>query len=215
MNVHGYKKFINTHNGLDVFTESFIDSVIVNHTYCGKIAYGKRKTVLREGTEDEYHTIETDDYNVYEGQYEAIVSEELWEAAQAKKKANGGRKEVIEKDHHYIYSSLLKCPICGKSLYGVPMRGRKGKDGTMYPTYYSYACRSNTHINGIKCGFGQVSCGTINEAMYGILSSITKGTNFSDLMGNLVKKQMDTGVINRSLRLQSRISVRHLACREN
>ena len=200
MNAHGYKKFVNTHNGLDVFTESFIESVIVNHTYAGKIAYGKRKTVLREGSEDEYHTVETKDYGVYEGQHEALIDEETWEAAQAKKRANGGRREKVEQDHEYIYSALVKCPICGKSLYGIPMRGRKKrKDGTFYPTYYAYACRSNVHYNGIKCGFGQVSCATIDKTMSSIISNIVNSENFDEAMSQLVSDQIDTSEVEKEL----------------
>ena len=200
MNAHGYKKFVNTHNGLDVFTESFIESVITNHTYVGKIAYGKRKTVLREGSEDEYHTIETKDYPVYDGQHDALIDDETWEAAQDKKKANGGRREKIEENHAYIYSALVKCPICGKSLYGIPMRGRKRKkDGSLYPTYYAYACRSNVHYNGIKCGFGQVSCATIDKSISSIISGIVNFENFGEVMSQLVKDQIDTSEVEQEL----------------
>ena len=198
MNTHGYKKVINTHNGKDVFTENFIHKVIMNETYCGKIAYGKRKTVLKEGSEDEYHKIWTSDYQVHEGQHEALISEELWEAAQAKAEANGGRKETIDKDHQYIYSALLKCPVCGKSLYGLPRRRQKA-DGSFYRTYYSYGCRSNLHINGIKCNYGQISCSKIDEAMRGILSSIASSDGFDKIMTGLVNQQIDTNEIEREL----------------
>lgn len=198
MNDHGYNKIINTHNGLDVFTASFVDSVIRNHTYCGKLAYGKRKTVLREGSEDEYHKIETTDYPVYEGQHEAIIDEDIWESACAKVRENSGRKEPIDKEHAFIYSALVKCPICGKSMYGVPMR-RKKKDGTWYPTYYAYGCRSNPHYNGIKCGFGQVSCGIIDNSMRGIISSIVNSENFGGVMSELIGDQIDTKELEREL----------------
>ena len=199
MNEHGYKKVITTYHSKDVFTEPFLERVIDNHTYCGKIAYGKRKTVLREGSEDEYHMIMTDDYPVYEGQHEAIISEELWEAAQKKRDKNRGRYEPIDRDHQYIYSALLKCPVCGKSLYGIPSRNKKKKDGTMYPTYYSYACRSNVHLNGIKCGFGQIACHKIDKAMYGIISGIVNADNFGDVMAELVGEQIDTSEIEKEL----------------
>lgn len=199
MNTHGYKKSITTYNGIKVFTEHFIEDVINNHAYCGKIAYGKRKTVLRGGSEDEYHKIETDDYLVHDGQHEALISENIWEAAQAKKKANRGHNMKIDKDHQYIYSALLKCPVCGKSLYGAPMRGRKRKDGSTYPTYYSYACRSQEHTNGVKCNYGQIACKMIDKAMYGIISNITNAENFGDAMAELVNKQIDTKEIEQEL----------------
>lgn len=199
MNLNGYKKIVNTHNGKDIFTESFVDKVLTNHTYVGKIAYGKRKTVLREGSDYEYHTIETDDYPVYEGQHEALIDEETWNSAQIKKNTNGGKKVAIDKEHQYIYSALVKCPVCGKSLYGVPMRRKKKKDGTFYPTYYSYAFRSNEHINGIKCGYGQISCGIIDNAMCGIIKSIFNAKNFGDTMAQLVDSTLDTEEAEREL----------------
>ena len=200
LNEHGYKKTATTHNSLDVFTESFIEKVINNHTYCGKIAYGKSKTVLRDGSDDEYHRVETDDYMIHEGRHEPIITEEVWEAAQAKKKANGGRKEPIDKEHQYIYSALLKCPICGKSMYGVPSRGkRRKKDGSLYPTYYAYMCRSGLHVNGIECGFGQVSCSKIDKAMAGIISQIVNGENFGGLMSELVNEQISTAETEQEL----------------
>ena len=199
LNDHGYKKSHTTYHSIDVFTEHFLECVIGNHAYCGKIAYGKRKTVLKEGSEDEYHMIKTDDYPVYEGNHEAIVSEELWQAAQRKREANRGRKEAIEKDHQYIYSALLKCPVCGKSLYGVPMRGRKRKDGTPYPTYYSYACRSSVHLNGIKCGYGQINCGSVDKAMRGIIASIVRSDKYGAVIGDLAGSRIDTKEIEREL----------------
>jgi len=127
MNEHGYVKKVNTHNGLNVFTDHFVEDVIQNYTYCGKISYGKRKLVPVEGAEEEYHRIETSEFDVHEGKHEALISEEIWEAAQAKRIANRGRRNPIDKDHQYIFSALFKCPICGKSLYGVPMRGKRRK----------------------------------------------------------------------------------------
>ena len=199
MNDHGYKKSHTTYHSKTVFTERFLECVIGNHAYYGKIAYGKRKTVLKVGSEDEYHMIQTDDYPVYDGHHEAIVSEELWKAAQRKREANSGRKEVIEKDHQYIYSALLKCPVCGKSLYGVPMRGRKRKDGTLYPTYYSYACRSSVHLNGIKCDYGQINCKTVDKAMRGIIASIVRSDKYGSAIGDLAGSRIDTREIEREL----------------
>ena len=138
-------------------------------------------------------------YPVYDGHHEAIISEELWKKAQAKKNANGRRNEVVEKDHQYIFSALLKCPVCGKSLYGVPMRGRKRKDGSTYPTYYSYACRSHKNFNGIECGFGQIPCRKVDKAMEGIISQIINKVSFGQLVSQQVGKQIDTVEIEQEL----------------
>lgn len=137
---------------------------------------------------------------VHDGRHEAIITEEMWGAAQAKKKANGGRKEPIDKDHQYIYSALLKCPVCGKSMYGVPSRGkRRRKEGSLYPTYYGYMCRSSLHVNGIVCGFGQVSCSKIDKAVAGTISQIVNDENFGGLMSDLVDDQLSTAETEKEL----------------
>jgi len=196
MNEHGYKKAATTHNSVTYFSEHFVEDVINNHAYHGKISYGKRKTVLREGTEDEYHKIETSDYMISDGRHESIVSEDLWQKAHAKKIANAGKCEPADKDHQYIYSALLKCPVCGKSLYGATMTRRRKKDGSLYPRYYSYVCRSGETYNGLKCDFGQISCDRVDRAMYEILSSITNAENFESMLSKLVDKQIDTKEIS-------------------
>jgi site-specific DNA recombinase len=199
LNEHGYVKNITTKNSKDYFNEHFVEIVLKNHTYCGKIAYGKRTLKLKEGTEDEYQRVKVDDVPVYEGGHEAIVSPELWESAQAKMLAKAGRKETIDKEHQYIFSALVKCPKCGKSLYGVPMRRKKRKDGTLYPTYYSYACRSSKALNGIECGYGQISCNIVDKAVVETISSIVNAKNFSEMMSRLIDKQVDSSEAEKEL----------------
>ena len=202
MNEHGYKKVVTTHNSLPVFTFSFVEKVLKNHAYYGKIAYGLRKTVLKEGSEDEYHKIWADDYMVCDGQHEALVSEELWNSAHSKMEGyRGRRKEKVEKDHAYIYSALVKCPICGKSLYGIPMRGHytRKKDGVKTGLSYAYACRSQEHLNGVKCGFGQISCTKVDGVMREILSRIVNPKTFADTMAGMICKQVDTIEVEQEL----------------
>ena len=47
-------------------------------------------------------------------------------------------------------------------------------------------------MNGIECGFGQVSCSKIDKAVAGIISQIVNGENFGDLMSRLVDDQLST-----------------------
>ena len=44
LNEHGYKKKIRQNNTLEMFSSNFIMRVIDNPVYCGKLAYGRRKT---------------------------------------------------------------------------------------------------------------------------------------------------------------------------
>lgn len=192
MNDHGYKKSLNTYNSKDYFSVSFVDKLLKNYAYVGKIAYGKSKTVLREGTEDEYHRILTDDYDVFEGQHEAIIDDATWEAAQAKIKGRYGKRDPLEKEHAYIYSALLKCPICGKSLYGRPTRRRKRKDGTLYPVYYSYCCRTTMAYRGMECNYGQISSALVDSAMRSALMRISKSIAIEKTLNEQLESQVDS-----------------------
>lgn len=64
-------------------------------------------------------SLDSPQVSIYEGQHEAIISEEEWNLAQLKRKKNAFKREKVnDPDHAHILSGILKCPCCGKSLYG-------------------------------------------------------------------------------------------------
>lgn len=67
-----------------MFDAALIRRIIQNPVYCGKIAYGRRKTEKVHGTRSDYHLVEQDNYLLVDGIHEAIISEEVWEQAQIK-----------------------------------------------------------------------------------------------------------------------------------
>ena len=148
-----------------VFTGDFIKKTIDNPVYMGKIAYGRRKTEKVRGEDGRTHIVkETDESNIIisEGVHEAIVSEEVWKDAQEKRIRTGVKKEKLEKEHEYILSGLLRCPNCGKPMYGIPSR-KKRKDGTPYPVSYAYKCRQSKNLTGLDCTFNkQFNCREID-----------------------------------------------------
>ena len=63
--------------------------------------------------------MEQSDFPVYEGIHEAIISEEDWDLAQEKRSKNNYRREKVhDPEHAHILSGILKCPCCGKGMYG-------------------------------------------------------------------------------------------------
>ena len=101
------------------FSASFVKSIIDNLVYMGKIAYGRRRAEKKIGTRNEMRVVEQSEFPVYEGKHEAIISEEDWNLAQEKRKINAYRREKVnDPTHAHILSGILKCPCCGKSLYG-------------------------------------------------------------------------------------------------
>ena len=118
---HGIHK-IARHNGKNpLFDSALIRRIIKNPVYCGKIAYGRRKTEKVHGTRNEYKLVEQDDYLVVDGLHEGIVSEELWNQAQVKMIAQAKKYEHVNKAKDtktHLLSGLVKCPVCGAGMYG-------------------------------------------------------------------------------------------------
>ena len=153
LNEHGYKKKKRQNNTLDMFSAHFVTLVLDNPVYCGKVAFGRRKTEKIAGTRNQFHIVKQDDYPIYEGIHEAIVSVEDWELAQKKRKTTGYKTEkVYNLDHENILSGIIRCPVCGASMYGNVNRKKK-KDGTYYKEYYYYHCKHRTSVRGHKCGY--------------------------------------------------------------
>ena len=76
LNRNGYTKKLRQNNTIPGFSRDFVKNVLYNPVYMGKIAYGRRRTEKKQGTRNEMHVVEQSEFPVYEGQHEAIISEE-------------------------------------------------------------------------------------------------------------------------------------------
>ena len=92
LNESGYVKKKRQNNTIDGFAASFVKGVIDNPVYCGKLAYGRRKTEKVQGKRNEFHVVKQDEFMVVDGEHEAIISAEEWKAAQDKRKTTGVKR---------------------------------------------------------------------------------------------------------------------------
>ncbi len=149
---HGYKKKARQNGKLDYFTTNFIKAVLDNPVYMGKIAFGRRKTEKISGGNEETHMVKQKEFPIYDGMHEALVSEELWGLAHAKRVAHGIKQQKKHSiDHAYLLSGLLRCPVCGGPMYG-NVSHKKSKNG-YYKDYHYYYCKHRLKINGASCDY--------------------------------------------------------------
>lgn len=192
LNNNGIKKKARQNGYLTQFTTATVKAILDNPVYYGKIAYGRRKTTKIEGTRNEYHVIPQKEFDVYDGRHEAIVSEQLWKDAQAKRKATAIRLEKkYDLEHEHVLSGL-KCPVCGAGMYGNVKRAKKA-DGTPYKTYYSYACKHRHNKDGHKCDYRkQWSEEKIDGAVAEIIKNLVSNPRFSEVMKTKINTSVDT-----------------------
>lgn len=200
LNEHGYVKKKRQNNTLDMFSAHFIKLVLDNPIYYGKLAYGRRKNEKIAGTRNQYHIVKQDDYPVYDGVHEAIISEEIWQMAQRKRQETGVRFEKIyNQEHENILSSILRCPVCGAAMYGNVNRKKK-KDGTLYKDYYYYHCKHRTTVNGHKCGYRRRwKQEMVDAAVEEVIRKLVTNPKFEQAIRQKIGSRIDTEELEKEL----------------
>lgn len=121
-------------------------------------------------------------------QHEAVISEEEWNLAQIKRKKNAYKREKVnDPDHEHILSGILKCPCCGKSLYGNIAKAHS-KDKK---TRYYYYCKNTVNATGHKCKF----CVKIEQKeMKRMVATIISAMVNKPVFVNVIKEKIGTAI---------------------
>ena len=203
LNTHGYMKKKRQNNTLDAFAASFIKGVIDNPVYCGKLAYGRRHNEKIPGAHNQYHIVKQDEYMLYDGEHEAIVSEELWLQAKEKRDVNGFKREKVHSlEHEHILSGIVKCPVCGSGMYGNVNRKKK-PDGSSYKDYFYYQCKHRRIVDGHRCDYSrQWSEEIIDEAVAEVIRRLVRKPQFAENIQKKIGLQIDTGELEKELEVQ-------------
>ena len=204
LNNHGYTKKIRQNGTIPGFSANFVKDVLDNPVYMGKIAYGRRRTEKKLGTRNEMHVVEQDEFPIYEGQHEAIISEEDWNLVQEKRKINAFKREKINNpEHAHILSGILKCPCCEKSLYGNIAKAHS-KDKK---TRYYYYCKNTVGATGHKCTFRvNIEQTEMNRMVAAIVSAMVNDPQFSKAIKEKIGASVDTETLEKQLvALQSQL----------
>lgn len=193
LNTHGYKKKKRQNNTLDAFASSFIKGVLDNPIYMGKMPYGRRSNEKIQGTRNEYHVVKQEEYDIYDGVHEAIISEDDFRLAAQKRKETGVKREKTHSlEHEHILSGILRCPVCHGSMYSNVNRKKK-PDGTYYKDFFYYACKHRLKVDGHNCSYHhQWGQDKVNAAVEEVIYKLVNNPKFQDALKTKVGAKTDT-----------------------
>lgn len=203
---NGYRKQLRGNGKYALFSAHTVKAIIDNPVYCGKIAYGRRKIERIEtdddGEEEIVRRLKNEEYGLYDGKHEAIISEELWNEAQKKRVETSVKHEKTHSlDHEHILSGILKCPVCGAPMYGTVNRKKK-KDGSgeYYKDAWYYVCKHRKLIDGQKCTYRrQPPQGPINDEVIAIVREAMMSPDMVAGLGWYTNQQVNTEEIEKRI----------------
>lgn len=211
MGVTGLAKYLEQHgihknqrqNGKNpLFKASLIRSFLKNPVYCGKIAYGRRRTEKIHGTRNDYHLVEQENFLLVDGLHEAIIPEDVWQAAQVKVAAQAKRYEHVNKGKNectHLLSGIVKCPVCGAGMYGNKSVKRKA-DGTKYKDFYYYGCKHRSMTRGHKCDYKrQIRKELLDDAVAEVIVKLVSNPKFAAMMQEKINMKVDTAAIDQEI----------------
>ena len=193
---HGIHKIQRQNGKNPLFDSALIRRILKNPVYCGKIAYGRRRTEKVHGTRNDYRLVEQDDYLLVDGLHEGIVSEELWHKAQVKLLAQAEKYERVNRDKDtkiHLLSGIVKCPVCSVRMYGNKSIKHKA-DGTKYKDFFYYGCKHRTMTHGHKCDFKkQINEELLDSAVAEVIVKLVSNPKFAASM------KVDTSAIEQEI----------------
>ena len=199
---HGIRKIQRQNGTTPLFNSHLIRMILKNPVYCGKIAYGRRKTEKVRGTRNQYHLVEQDNYLLVDGLHEPIVSEEIWQEAQVKLLAQAKKYEKVNppaNNHVHLLSGIVKCPICGAGLYGNKSIKYK-KDGSKYKDFYYYGCKHRKMQDGYKCTFKkQIQEELLDDAVAEVIIKLVSNPNLARTVQAKINMKVDTSAIEQEI----------------
>ena len=199
---HGIHKIQRQNGKNPLFDAHLVRLILKNPVYCGKIAYGRRKTEKVHGTRNDYHLVEQDNYILVDGQHDAIIEKDVWQAAQVKLISQAKKYEHVNRGKDtktHLLSGIVRCPVCGAGMYGNKSIKRK-KDGTKYKDFYYYGCKHRTMTRGHKCDYKkQIREELLDDAVAEVIAKLVSNPKFAAMMHEKIGSKVNTAAIDEEL----------------
>lgn len=168
----GYKTIANTLN-LEgkrtqkgkFFSIGTIRGILINPVYCGRIVWGKYK-----GWDKNRRKGVNENPIVAKGVHAPIISEEIFDSAQALMSLRGGKRTKKYNDLN-VLSGILRCPVCGA---GMVLSRAPLKDGTKR-AYYS--CGAWKNKGRAVCSSNSIRLDKANDYVFKRLEELLDNKN--------------------------------------
>lgn len=198
-NLQGIKKTPRKESDIEEFSAHFIQLLIDNPVYCGKIAYGRRSKERVKGKKNEYKLVKQKEYCLVDGQHEGIISEELWQKAQEKRLATGIKyASKLGNERAHLLTGIIKCPKCGCGMYANRVCWTK-KDGTYKEVMY-YSCSRNKQSRGRHCDYSaNLKKTDIEPLVVEVIKKLVQDEVFAVEIKRRIGVQVDTDKIDTEL----------------
>lgn len=194
----GVKKIARKNGKLEYFSTHMVKNMLDNPIYMGKIAYGRRRIEKVKGDRGAYRVVKQDEYLLSDGKHEGLVTDELWHLAQSKRKKTGIKRiKTYDDTHANILSGLVKCPICGESLYGNSGR-KKRPNGGYYKPYFFYQCKRRKRLDGYeRCTYHkQWQQHVIDDAVAEVILKLVSNPHFEEAIKKKIGRAVDTSELD-------------------
>ncbi len=143
------------------WSQTSISNVLTNEVYLGKIRWRKEpvKRVVRDGMISKKR-IRNDNYELYEGRHEAIITQEQWELAKKVQSQKYHASQNTNRDLKNPFAGILYCGKCG----GIMKRNIPGKQKKPW-----FRCMTR----GCDCKI--IKCETVEKAVRDAMEDWLKG----------------------------------------
>ncbi len=167
------------------WTYQSVQQVLDNPTYAGYVRWGQFTNWNKKRREGK-----TDDYIIVKGQHVPIITEELWQLTQARRKQQKEKytQEKLE-NTHYLLSGLARCPECGAAMVSQRSCRTRKSDGKKI-WYRYYGCSQWANKKAI-CHPNLVKAEVLEKRVIGRINDFVQNPLLPELLIERMGKDID------------------------